>query len=65
VTLGLAVSAGAIFAPALGAVGDRWGLHATILVTAAVFALATLGMFTLPAAGRRGEQAPLAQTAPA
>ena len=53
VTLGLAVSVGGIFSPVLGAVGDRWGLHATMLGIVALTALSLAVGLTMPSASRR------------
>ena len=48
VTLGLAVTAGGIAAPILGAVADRWGIGAPLLVVSALPLLAVALALTLP-----------------
>ena len=48
VTLGLAVSLGTMASPALGALGDRYGLPATMLAIAGLAAVALVLSFTLP-----------------
>ncbi len=53
VTLGLAVSIGGIFSPVLGAIGDRWGLHATMVSIVALTAIALAIGLTMPAADKR------------
>jgi FSR family fosmidomycin resistance protein-like MFS transporter len=52
VTLGLAVSVGGMFSPVLGAIGDRFGLHASILAIVSLTALALAVGLTMPASGR-------------
>ena len=52
VTLGLAVSVGGMFSPVLGAIGDRWGLHATMLAIVGLTALSLIVGLTMPASGR-------------
>ena len=54
VTLGLSVSLGGAFAPAMGQIADRWGVSATILAAGALCVLAAAAAFALPA-DRRGE----------
>ena len=63
VTLGLAVSVGGVFSPVLGAIGDRWGLHATMLGVVALAAIALAVGLTMPSTERR--RALLAQRAAA
>jgi FSR family fosmidomycin resistance protein-like MFS transporter len=53
VTLGLAVSIGGMFSPVLGAIGDRWGLHASILGIVALTALALAAGLAMPSVERR------------
>ncbi|HEX3551383.1 MAG TPA: MFS transporter [Candidatus Elarobacter sp.] len=53
VTLGLAVSLGGSLSPALGAIGDRHGLSATLLTVATLALAGTLIAFTLPGETRR------------
>jgi FSR family fosmidomycin resistance protein-like MFS transporter len=53
-TLGLAVSIGGIAEPGLGALGDRWGLHATLLVLAALAVIAVAFSVALPGESRGG-----------
>ncbi|HYN40284.1 MAG TPA: MFS transporter [Thermoanaerobaculia bacterium] len=48
VTLGLAVTAGGVAAPILGAVADRWGIGAPLLVVSALPLLAVALALTLP-----------------
>jgi MFS transporter, FSR family, fosmidomycin resistance protein len=48
VTLGLAVSLGGAFSPAMGAIADAHGVAATILTAAALSIVAALIAFTLP-----------------
>ena len=48
VTLGLAVTAGGLAAPILGAVADRWGIGAPLLVVSALPLLAVALALTLP-----------------
>jgi len=48
VTLGLAVTAGGLAAPVLGAVADRWGIGAPLLVVSALPLLAVALALTLP-----------------
>ncbi len=48
ITLGLAVSLGGVLSPALGAIGDRYGLHATIFTCAGLAALAFASALFLP-----------------
>lgn len=48
VTLGLAVSLGGVFSPVLGALGDRYGIAATIGSTAVLCALASAVGLLLP-----------------
>ena len=48
VTLGLAVTAGGLAAPILGAVADRWGIGAPLLVVSALPLLAVALAVTLP-----------------
>ncbi len=54
VTLGLAVSVGGIFSPVLGLIGDRYGLHASILGIVGLTALALAVGLTMPAVERAG-----------
>jgi FSR family fosmidomycin resistance protein-like MFS transporter len=65
VTLGLAVSVGGMFSPVLGAIGDRFGLHASMLAIVGLTALALAVGLTMPATEKRralllGRQAPAA-----
>ena len=53
VTLGLAVSIGGMFAPVLGAIGDRYGLTLSIETIAFVCLVACCFGLTLPAHARR------------
>jgi FSR family fosmidomycin resistance protein-like MFS transporter len=53
VTLGLAVSVGGMFSPVLGAIGDRYGLHASILAIVALSALALAVGMTMPSTEKR------------
>lgn len=54
VTLGLGISVGGLVAPALGYVGDRAGLHAALLILAAIPLLSAGVAATLPGpSGRR------------
>ncbi len=53
VTLGLAVSVGGMFSPVLGAIGDRYGLHASMLGIVALTALALAAGLTMPSAEKR------------
>lgn len=53
VTLGLSVSLGGMFSPVLGAIGDRWGLVATLLAIGAISCLALALSFALPNPERR------------
>jgi FSR family fosmidomycin resistance protein-like MFS transporter len=48
VTLGLAVTAGGVAAPILGAVADRWGIGAPMLVVSGLPLLAVALALTLP-----------------
>jgi FSR family fosmidomycin resistance protein-like MFS transporter len=56
VTLGLAVSVGGIFSPILGMIGDRWGLHATLLAIVALLTVSFLLGFWMPATAARREK---------
>jgi len=53
VTLGLAVSVGGMFSPVLGAIGDRFGLHASMLAIVGLTALALAVGLTMPATEKR------------
>jgi FSR family fosmidomycin resistance protein-like MFS transporter len=53
VTLGLAVSVGGMFSPVLGAIGDRFGLHASILAIVALTALSLAVGLTMPSNEKR------------
>jgi FSR family fosmidomycin resistance protein-like MFS transporter len=53
VTLGLAVSVGGMFSPVLGAIGDRFGLHASMIGIVVLTALALAVGLTMPDAERR------------
>jgi FSR family fosmidomycin resistance protein-like MFS transporter len=53
VTLGLAVSVGGMFSPVLGAIGDRYGLHASMLAIVGLTALALAVGLTMPATEKR------------
>jgi FSR family fosmidomycin resistance protein-like MFS transporter len=53
VTLGLAVSVGGMFSPVLGAIGDRFGLHASILAIVALTALSLAVGLTMPSSEKR------------
>ena len=48
VTLGLAVTAGGLAAPVLGAIADRWGLSAPLMIVAILPLLAVALVLTLP-----------------
>lgn len=48
VTLGLAFTLGGLFAPVLGAIGDRWGLSASMLALGGVSALSLGFALSLP-----------------
>ena len=48
VTIGLAVSLGGIFSPALGAIADHFGIASTILAIGILTAIAALSALTLP-----------------
>jgi FSR family fosmidomycin resistance protein-like MFS transporter len=52
-TLGLAVSIGGMFTPVLGAIGDRWGLHASLLAIGALTLISLALSFTMPDPARR------------
>jgi len=56
VTLGLAVSVGGIFSPVLGLIGDRWGLHTTLLAIVALLSISFLLGFWMPATAARREK---------
>ena len=60
VTLGLAVSLGGAFSPAMGAIADAHGISATILAAGALSVIAALIAVTLP--GERRVLAPVAET---
>jgi MFS transporter, FSR family, fosmidomycin resistance protein len=49
VTIGLSMTVGGLAAPALGVVGDRWGLGTTLLVVAAIPLVGAALATTLPA----------------
>jgi FSR family fosmidomycin resistance protein-like MFS transporter len=53
VTLGLAVSVGGMFSPVLGAIGDRFGLHASMLAIVALTAISLAIGLTMPATEAR------------
>jgi FSR family fosmidomycin resistance protein-like MFS transporter len=53
VTLGLAFTLGGLFAPVLGAIGDRWGLSATMLVLAVVSVGSLASALSLPDPAKR------------
>ncbi len=53
VTLGLAVSVGGMFSPVLGAIGDRFGLHATMVGIVVLTGLALAVGLTMPSSERR------------
>ena len=53
VTLGLAVSVGGMFSPVLGAIGDRFGLHATMVGIVVLSGLALAVGLTMPSSERR------------
>jgi FSR family fosmidomycin resistance protein-like MFS transporter len=61
VTLGLAVSLGGAFSPAMGAIADAHGVSATILAAGALSVIAALIAATLPAE-RRPIRVPAAGT---
>jgi FSR family fosmidomycin resistance protein-like MFS transporter len=60
VTLGLAVSLGGAFSPAMGAIADAHGISATILAAGALSVIAALIATTLP--GERRGLTPAADT---
>ena len=53
VTLGLQVSVGGIFAPVLGAIGNRWGLDGMFLSLFAIGLIPLVFSFLLPAGGQK------------
>jgi FSR family fosmidomycin resistance protein-like MFS transporter len=53
VTLGLAVSVGGMFSPVLGAIGDRWGLHASMLGIVGLTAIALVLGVLMPSVEKR------------
>jgi FSR family fosmidomycin resistance protein-like MFS transporter len=55
VTLGIAVSVGGIFSPVLGIIGDRWGLHASLLAIVALLTVSFVLGFWMPAPAARRE----------
>jgi FSR family fosmidomycin resistance protein-like MFS transporter len=56
VTLGIAVSVGGIFSPVLGIIGDRWGLHTSLVAIVALLTLSFILGFWMPAPAARREK---------